>query len=314
MALKFKDYYETLGVGRATGGDEIKKAYRKLARKYHPDVNPNNAGAEEKFKEVQEAYEVLSDPEKRKRYDQLGANWKNGAEFTPPPGWHGGGFQTDFDISDILGGGGGPGRGGFSDFFESIFGRMGGGPAPGGGAGRAHTRSGRRNRPQVETELALPLDAMHRGTTRKLNLRVNNKQKSVDVRIPAGTRDGSRIRLPGGSVDGGDLYIRLKMEPGSRFQVDGDNTEIEVPITAWEAALGATIEVPTLDGKADVKVPAGVGSGQRLRLKNQGLNQRGGARGDHYVRLKIVVPRDLSDSDRKHFEKLANTSKFKPRN
>ncbi len=313
MALKFKDYYETLGVGRTTGADEIKKAYRKLARKYHPDVNPNDTGAEEKFKEVQEAYEVLSDTEKRRRYDQLGANWKNGAEFTPPPGWQGGGFQTDFDIGDILGGGGGSARGGFSDFFESIFGRMGGGPAAGEGPGPGHSRSRRRSPQPVETELALPLEEMHRGTTRKLNVRVDNKQKSVDVRIPAGTRDGSRIRLPGGSADGGDLYLRLKIQPGSRFQVDGDNTEIEVPITAWEAALGATIEVRTIDGNADIKIPAGVGSGQRLRLKNQGLNRRGGGRGDHFVRLKIVVPRDLSDSDRQHFENLAKSSTFKPR-
>ena len=315
MAVKFKDYYETLGVGRTTDADDIKKAYRKLARKYHPDVNPNDTGAEEKFKEIQEAYEVLSDSEKRRRYDQLGANWKNGSEFTPPPGWQGGGFQRDFDIGDIFGGGGGAGsgRGGFSDFFESVFGRMGGGPAAGEGARPDHTRGGRRNRQQAETELALPLDEMHRGTTRKLNIRVDNKQKSVDVRIPAGTRDGSRIRLPGGSTDGGDLYLRLKMEPGSRFQVDGDNTEIEVPVTAWEAALGATIEVPTLDGKADIKVPAGVGSGQRLRLKDQGLNRRGGGRGDHFVRLKIVVPRDLSESDRQHFENLSKSSTFKPR-
>ena len=313
MALKFKDYYETLGVGRTTGGDEIKKAYRKLARKYHPDVNPDDKGAEEKFKGVQEAYEVLSDPEKRSHYDQLGSNWKNGSEFTPPSGWQGGGFQTDFDIGDILGGGAGSGRGGFSDFFESIFGRMGGGPAAGEGRGSGYTRNERRARQQLETELALTLDEMHRGTTQKLNVRVNNKQKSVDVKIPAGTREGSRIRLPGGSTDGGDLYLRLKMQPGSRFQVDGDNTEIEVPIAAWEAALGATIEVPTLDGSADIKIPAGVGSGQRLRLKNQGLNRRGGGRGDHFVRIKIVVPKDLTEADRKHFENLAKSSTFKPR-
>ncbi len=316
MALKFKDYYETLGVGRTSSAEEIKKAYRKLARKYHPDVNPNDKAAEEKFKEIQEAYEVLADSGKRQRYDQLGPNWKAGADFTPPPGWQGGGFQTDFDIGDILGGrGGGFGssRGGFSDFFEAIFGRMGGGPAASGSGGGTRARGRRQNRQQVETELGLPLDQMHRGTTRKLNLRVNNQQKSVDVRIPAGARDGSRIRVPGGSVDGGDLYIRLKMEPGSRFLVDGDDTEIEVPIAPWEAALGTTMEVSTLDGNADIKVPAGVSSGQRIRLKGQGLNRRGGGRGDHYVRLKIVVPKELSESDREHFENLAKSSTFNPR-
>ena len=315
MAIKFKDYYETLGVTRGAKDEKIKKAYRKLARRYHPDVNPNDKRAEEKFKEIQEAYEVLGDSEKRHRYDQLGANWKAGADFRPPPGWQGG-VQTEFDLRDIFGGqqGFGTRRGGFSDFFESIFGRMGGDPM--GGAGRGSTRQARgraSNRQSVETELPLPLAEMHGGATRKLNHRVNNKQKTVEVRIPPGARDGSRIRVPGGSVDGGDLYIRLKMEPGSRFHVDGDNTEIEVPITPWEAALGTTIEVPTLDGNAEIKIPAGVSSGQRLRLKNQGLNIRNGSRGDHYVRLKIVVPKDLSPSERQHFEDLAKSSKFSPR-
>ena len=315
MAIKFKDYYETLGVTRGAKDEEIKKAYRKLARRYHPDLNPNDKRAEEKFKEIQEAYEVLGDSEKRNRYDQLGANWKAGADFRPPPGWQGG-FQTEFDLRDIFGGqqGFGTRRGGFSDFFESIFGRMAGNPM--GGAGRGGTRQSReraRNRQRVETELPLPLAEMHRGATRKLNLRVHNKQKTVEVRIPPGARDGSRIRVPGGSVDGGDLYIRLKMEPGSRFHVDGDNTEIEVPITPWEAALGTTIEVPTLDGNAEIKIPAGVSSGQRLRLTNQGLNVRNGSRGDHYVRLKIVVPKHLSPSERQHFEDLAKSSSFNPR-
>ena len=315
MAIKFKDYYETLGVTRGAKDEEIKKAYRKLARRYHPDLNPHDKRAEEKFKEIQEAYEVLGDSEKRNRYDQLGANWKAGADFRPPPGWQGG-FQTEFDLRDIFGGqqGFGTRRGGFSDFFESIFGRMGGDAM--GGAGRGGTRQSRgraRNRQRVETELPLPLAEMHRGATRKLNLRVNNKQKTVEVRIPPGARDGSRIRVPGGSVDGGDLYIRLKMEPGSRFHVDGDNTEIEVPITPWEAALGTTIEVPNLDGNAEIKIPAGISSGQRLRLKNQGLNVRNGSRGDHYVRLKIVVPKHLSPSERQHFEDLAKSSSFNPR-
>ena len=308
MPVKFKDYCETLGVARAASDDEIKKAYRKLARKYHPDVNPDDKSAEDKFKEIQEAYDVLGDAEKRKRYDQLGTNWKAGADFTPPPGWQDG-FPADFDLGEMFGGGGGPRRGGFSDFFESIFGQMGAGQAD-----RSH-RGGRRTggRRKVETELRLPLEDMHRGTTRKLNLRIDNTQRSVDVRIPPGARRGSRVRVPGGGVNGGDLYIRLLVQPGSRFEVDGDDTEIEIPISPWEAALGTEIEVPTVDGKADIKIPTGVGTGQRIRLKSQGLNIRGGGRGDHFVRLKIVVPKDLTEEERAHFEALAAESKFNPR-
>ena len=309
MAVKFKDYYETLEVGRNADDDAIKKAYRKLARKYHPDVNPDNKSAEEKFKDLQEAYEVLSDGDKRRRYDQLGANWKQGAEFTPPSGWQGGGFQTDFDLGDILGNAGAGRRGGFSDFFETIFGQMGAGRARG---TNAPPRAGR-SRPEVETELALPLEELHRGTTRRLNLQVNGRQKTVEVRIPPGARDGSRIRVPGGSVDGGDLYIRLKQASGSPYQVKGDSTEVEVAISPWEAALGATIDVPTLDGLETIKVPAGIGSGQRVRMRDKGLNVRGGGRGDHYVRLKIVVPKNLTDEESKHFEALAKSSTFNPR-
>jgi curved DNA-binding protein len=311
MAVQFKDYYETLEVGRNASNDEIKKTYRKLARKYHPDVNPDNKSAEDKFKEVQEAYEVLSDGDKRKRYDQLGANWKHGSEFTPPPGWQGSGYQTEFDLGDIFGNAGGGGRGGFSDFFESIFGQKGGGRSARSGAPpRGGPRRGRR---EVETELALPLEEMHRGTTRRLNLQVGGTQKTVEVRIPPGARNSTRIRVVGGSVDGGDLYIRLKQAAGSRFTVEGDNTEIEIPVSPWEAALGATIEVPTLDGPEKIKVPAGISSGQRVRMKDRGLTLRGGGRGDHYIRLKIVVPKDLTDSDRKLFEELSSSSQFNPR-
>jgi curved DNA-binding protein len=316
MSVKFKDYYETLGVSRDAGEDAIKKAYRKLARKYHPDVNPNDRAAEEKFKDIQEAYEVLGDADKRKRYDQLGANWKHGAEFTPPPGWQGG-FRTEFDLGDLFGGSGGPGArgGGFSDFFEAIFGQMGGDmrrtqarrPASG------HRRPRTWSRPETEAELYLPLEQMHRGTIKKLSLTLDNRKKSVEVRIPPGARDGSRIRIPGGGVDGEDLFVRIKTQPGSRFKTDGDDTEIDVPITPWEAALGATIQVPTLDGKAEIRIPPGVGSGQRLRLKSQGLNRRGGGRGDHYVRLRIVVPKELTERERRHFEELARSSSFTPR-
>ena len=319
MAVKFRDYYEILGVPRSAKEDEIKKTYRKLARKYHPDLNPHNKQAEEKFKEIQEAYEVLSDAEKRRKYDQLGANWKNGAEFTPPPNW--GGFQGTINMEDLFGRAGDQQRGNaFSDFFEMLFGGMAGGQGTGGFAGRAGTSartgrsSARQSQPEAETELSLPLEDMHRGTQRKLTVRLGNAEKTIDVRIPPGARDDSRIRIPGGGPNGGDLYVHLRLLPHQQFTVNSDDTEVQVSITPWEAALGASISVPTMDGKAEIRVPPGVASGQRLRLRGQGLNIRGGGRGDHYVRLKIVVPKELTDAERKLFEELSKISHFKPRN
>ncbi len=246
MPVKFRDYYEILGVRRDAKEDDIKKSYRKLARKYHPDLNPQNKQAEEKFKEIQEAYEVLGNA--------------------------------------------------------------------GTGAG-TRTRTGpRASRADAETAISLPLESMHRGTTRKLTVRLGNTEKVIDVRIPPGARHDSRIRIPGGGSHGGDLYVRLRQEPHPRFTVRGDDTETEVAITPWEAALGASIEVPTLDGTAEIRVPPGIASGQKLRLRGQGLNLRGGGRGDHFVRLKIVVPKELTDAERKLFLELSRVSLFKPRN
>jgi curved DNA-binding protein len=316
MPVKFRDYYEILGVARAAKEEEIKKAYRKLARKYHPDLNPNNKQSEEKFKEVQEAYEVLSDTEKRQKYDQLGANWKNGADFTPPPNWGtGGGFEGTINIDDLFGRGAGGRRSTFSDFFETLFGGMGGmGPAEA-EMGRRGRTAGRPSRgTESETELSLPLEDMHRGTLRKLTVRLGTAEKTIDIRIPPGAREDSRIRIPAGGPDGGDLYVRLRQQPHSRFTVKGDDTEVEVPITPWEAALGATVPVPTLDGTAEVRVPPGVASGQRLRLRGQGLNMRDGGRGDHFARLKIVLPKELTDAEKRLFQELSKVSKFRPRN
>jgi DnaJ-class molecular chaperone len=314
MAVRFRDYYETLGVQRSDDAATIKKAYRKLARKYHPDVNPNDQEAEGHFREIQEAYEVLGDPEKRRKYDTLGSNWKEGAEFRPPPGWQGG-FETSFDLGDLFAGAGNGGRrGGFSDFFEAIFGQMGGARRghPRGGEFEARSRA-RPGRAAAEAELELPLERMHRGTTERLTVSAGGSQRTVDVRIPAGARDGSHIRIPRAGPEHQDLLVRLRMKPHPRFTIDGDDTEVEVPITPWEAALGATVEAPTLDGHAEIRIPPGVDSGQRLRLREQGMNIRKGGRGDHFVRLKIVVPKDLTPGERKHFEDLARTSRFRPR-
>jgi curved DNA-binding protein len=314
MPVKFHDYYESLGVARNAKEDEIKKAYRKLARKYHPDLNPNNKQSEEKFKEIQEAYEVLSDSEKRRKYDQLGANWKNGAEFTPPPNWGGGG---GIDLDDLFQRAGQQRGTSFSDFFEILFGgagMSGGGPGTGPSAGGRPRGAGRSARTDAETELALPLEEMHRGATRKLTVRLGNAEKTIDVRIPPGARDESQIRIPGGGPNGGDLYVKLRQEPNPRFIVKGDDTESEVTVTPWEAALGSTVEVQTLDGKSDIRIPAGIVSGQRIRLGGKGLNVRGGGRGNHYIRVKIAVPKVLSDAERKLFEELSRISPFKPRN
>jgi len=336
MAVKFHDYYETLGVPRAATTDEIKKAYRKLARKYHPDVNPNDKSAEEKFKELSEAYEVLSDPEKRKRYDQLGAGWKAGADFTPPPGWASGeGVRVEYgDLGDIFGA---AGAGGFSDFFETLFGARRGAPR-----GAPFARRGR----DVEAEMEIGLEDAHRGATRAITLQaaapcptcngagaVDNKPcptcrgagvvtrpKTLDVNIPAGVREGSVIRLAGqgepgmGAAPPGDLLLRLRLKPHRLFSVtpEGD-VQLDLPVAPWETALGARVNVPTLDGSVEMTIPAGAQGGQRLRLRGQGLNRRGGGRGDEYVRLKIVTPTRPTEKERELFERLAAESRFNPR-
>jgi curved DNA-binding protein len=342
MAVKTRDYYEVLGVGRGASDDDIKTAYRKLARKHHPDLNPGDKAAEERFKELQEAYDVLSDAEKRKLYDRHGENWRVAQQGggTPPPGWEraragggGGGPQAGgFDFSGFDFGGGG--AGGFD--FEDLFGRV--------GRGRGGRRTSRGS--DVEAELELSLEEAHGGGRRTLQMQAaetcptcqgtgvtsDNKTcptcggagqvlrpKTVEVTIPAGVRDGQTLRLAGQGGAGangapaGDLYLRISLRPHPVFTVRGDDLEVELPIAPWEAVLGAKVEVPTIDGKAEVTVPAGAQSGQRLRLRGQGLNKRKGGRGDEYVRLKIVVPKEVSEEERRLFEELKRVSRFNPR-
>lgn len=308
MAVKYKDYYEILGVSRSATQDQIKSAFRKLARKYHPDVNPGDKAAEEKFKEINEAYEVLSDPQKRQLYDRLGTNWKAGADFTPPPGWE----NIRIDLSDL--GFGSPSGSGFSDFFEVLFGdALGRSRRSGRGGPSAWTMPGR----DTELELPLTLEEAHRGGTRRVTL---PNGKSLEVKIPPGVREGSLIRLAGQGEPGtgrgraGDVYLRVKLQPHPVFQVSGDDVTVEAPIAPWEAVLGTTVRVPTLDGTADVTVPPRSQGGQRLRLRGQGLMRRGGGRGDQFVRLKIVVPTDPTPVERRLFEQLARESRFNPRN
>jgi curved DNA-binding protein len=334
MAVKFRDYYEVLGVAKTATEDEIKQAYRKLARKYHPDVNPADKSAEEKFKEINEAYEVLSDADKRKRYDQLGQNWKAGQDFRPPPEWEGAHVEYG-DLGDLFGGG--RGQSGFSDFFESLFGGRRGAR---GGAGFAMRGQ------DIEAEMALTLEEAHRGVKRSITLQtietcpdckgsgvkagktcptcrgagVIPRPKSLEVTIPAGVRDGSVIRLAGQGEPGtngastGDLLLHVRIRPHRLFAIAGeDDVQIELPVAPWEAALGAKVMAPTLDGPVEMKIPAGTQGGQRLRLRGQGLNRRGGGRGDEYVKIKIVIPPTLTPQEKEFFEKLATESRFNAR-
>jgi curved DNA-binding protein len=331
---QYIDYYKILGVEREATKEEISKSYKKLARKYHPDLN-KNAGAEAKFKELSEAYEVLKDPEKRKRYDALGANWKEGAPFNAPPGW-----DVHYEYGPGAGGGGGGfgGLGGFSDFFESLFGGRGrgGGAQAGGNFGGANggidlndILSGNFRRggattggtaaagagQDVESEITVGLEDIYHGGKKTIELSGPNGVRRLDVKIPPSIRDGERIRLGGQGMPGrgragaGDLYLKVKIAPHSIFRADGDDLVVTVPIEAWDAALGTRLPVPTLDGEVQMTVPAGVSSGQRLRLRGKGLNRRGGdGRGDLYAELRVVVPRKLTQEQEALFKKLRDLS------
>ncbi|MBH24258.1 MAG: molecular chaperone DnaJ [Myxococcales bacterium] len=332
MSVEYEDYYKVLGVERSANQDEIAKAYKKLARKYHPDLN-KAPDAEERFKKIGEAYEVLKDPETRKRYDTLGSNWKAGRGFEPPPGWGGGGF----------GGGGFPGGGfsqsgvefdEFSDFFKTFFG--GGGPGgdgfrvnfggrPGGRRGRPRGRDGQTH----EVEIQVRLSEVYQSARKEVALRVREQDPSsgqwvertqtYTVTIPPGTTDGKVLRLTGqgspgvGSGKAGDLLLKIRIAEHPVFDVDGTDLRVKVPIAPWEAALGARVEVPTLDGGVTMTLPAGVSGGQKLRLRGKGLPITREKRGDLFAEIQIATPKPLSPEERELFEKLAEVSSFRPR-
>jgi len=323
MAVTFQDYYQTLGVDRTASQDEIRRAYRKLARKYHPDVNKAK-DAEDKFKQMNEAYEVLKDAEKRKLYDQLGANWKAGQEFKPPPGWENVRFQF----------GGAPGAeefdlgGGFSDFFEMLFGGRRATRRGGGAGGRTAQATWSMPGQDHEAEIAIRLEDSYYGATRSITLqgqevdeqgRLRPTSHNYEVRIAAGVTDGSRIRLAGKGGPGigggapGDLFLKVRIEPHRRFRVDGHDLQVEVPVTPWEAALGATVEVSVVEGTANLKIPPGIQSGQKLRLRGKGLPRRDDQRGDLLAVVKIVVPTTLTERERELFAEMARVSGFNPR-
>jgi curved DNA-binding protein len=297
--MEYKDYYKTLGVPKGASDKEIKAAYRRLARKHHPDVNPGNKEAEARFKEIGEAYEVLSDKEKRRRYDQLGANW-DAFGRTPPQGWPGGGVRVDFED---LGGG----AGGFSDFFRTFFG--GGGAGFGGAQGFGGAEAFQPPAADAEAEVDLTLSEVLRGTTREVAL--DGSRRRVEVKIPPGVRDGSRVRVAGEGGRGaggrrGDLYLRVRVSPDPTFERHGDDlqTTIRVPLTA--AVLGGEAQVATLEGSVGIKIPPGTPVGQVFRLRGHGLPRLGerGARGDLLATLAVELPRSLTQRQKELFEEL----------
>ncbi len=326
MPVEFKDYYEILGVPRTATADEIKKAFRKLARVHHPDVAKDKKVGEKKFKEINEAYEVLGDEGKRKKYDQLGANWQHGAEFTPPPQYGGGpgGFQrrtyqTDGEPFEF-------GGTGFSDFFEQFF------------AGRAQQEGGgyRRSSPfadedvavrgaDAEADILVRLEEALRGVSREITLRRTDqygkpfKTDSYTVKIPAGVHEGQKIRLAGQGSPGhhggpaGDLFLRVRLAKHPDFRVEGSDLHYELALAPWEAVLGKRVEIPTLNGSAKLTIKPGTQSGARLRLAGLGMPKDKTKRGDLIATVTIEVPEMISEAEKKIWEQLAATSTFEPR-
>lgn len=325
MAVKFRDYYEVLGVPRGADQDAIQRAYRKLARKYHPDVNKAQ-DAEEKFKELSEAYEVLKDPEKRKMYDQLGPNWKSGQDFRPPPGW---------DVHYDFGRGGGQsefqwgGSGGFSDFFETLFGGRGfqqshGGPGGFGGRGTVWRQAGA----DQETTIRITLEEAFNGGTKPIVLQsqvmnptgqVQLQERRYEVKIPPGILPGQKIRLSGQGAEGmgggprGDLYMKVEIDLPPGVTLKGRDLYMEVPVSPWEAVLGSEVEITTLSGNVSLKIPPGTQTGRKMRLRGRGMINPKGAQGDLYVQMVVKVPTQPSEKERDLLEQLSKVSDFNPR-
>lgn len=349
MPVKYKDYYEILGVPRSANEAEIKRAFRKLAREYHPDVAKNKKHAEERFKEINEAYEVLGDPARRRKYDELGPGWSSGADFRPPPGWHsapGGrgsdrtrgrpGEEFDFQFGGT----------GFSDFFEQFFGGLGGRGARFGTSSPFEETTGTKERGRdVQGDIMVTLEEAMRGSVRSVSVRygvpcdacrgsgVRGRKSCPDcggtgqtartetyqVKIPAGIGDGQRLRVPGrgepgpGGGSAGDLFLRVRFAKHPDYEVEGHHLLYEARLAPWEAVLGAEIQVPTLTGPVSIRIPAGTQSGQKLRLRKRGLPNREGGAGDLIVLAQIEVPGHVSEAERLLWEQLARESRFQPR-
>ncbi len=346
MGPEYKDYYRILGVAKTASDDDLRKAFRKLARQYHPDVAKNKKEAEEKFKEINEAYEVLSDPEKRRTYDQLGPYWKQGPQHQKPPGWQefsggragrpgagNGGFEFEF------------GGTGFSDFFEQLFGQRAyrGRGAPG-GAGRPRQEDVAEAGRDIDGDIMVTLDEALRGSIRAVSLRrsttcsqcggtgqsgrkscpacngegIVSRTETHQVKIPAGITDGARLRIGGKGEPGtgggppGDLFLTVQLAAHPDFRVEGTNLFYDLELAPWEAVLGANVTVPTVEGSVNIRIPPGTQTGQQLRVRSRGLG-RETDRGDLIVVIRIQVPKEPTEAERRLWEQLAKESSFRPR-
>jgi curved DNA-binding protein len=319
MPTQFRDYYQTLGASKTATADEIRSAYRKLARKYHPDVAKDKKEGEEKIKEINEAYEVLSDSEKRKKYDRLGAAWKSG-EFAGAPGATGGApegwtyQQGPFEEGTEFHFGGT----GFSDFFEQYFGtRRSYGGGPDFEFEQETTRRPRKR--DVEADMLVSLPEALNGSTRTISLQRADqsgqapKTQTYNVKIPAGIREGQRIRLAGQGENGGDLFLRIYFQKHPDFRWQDSDLYYDLELSPWEAVLGCSVNIPTLDGQAKLKIPAGTVNGATFRLAKLGLASSDGKRGNLYAVVKIEVPETVTAEESRLWEELAKTSKFNPR-
>jgi DnaJ-class molecular chaperone len=331
--MDFKDYYQTLGVSKTATDKEIKQAFRKLARKFHPDVNPGDKAAEAKFKEINEANEVLGDPEKRRKYDELGANWRmyeqaqqqgqgfpGGSPFgfgggqqgawTINMGGPGGGYRTmsEEEMRDLFGN-----EDPFSDFFRTFFGGGGGAAGPRESTGRGRGRAARSQKGQdIEHAVELTLEEAYHGATRRVSIKEGGHARTVDVRIPVGVKDGSRVRAAGEGASGagggsaGDLYLQVQVKPHPVFERKGSDLQTKVGVAVTTAVLGGEAQVPTITGTVRLKVPEGTQNGQVFRLKGHGMPLVGkpDERGDMYATVEVQLPRALTQEQREHYEAL----------